>query len=252
MMPQPRRSLGSAPPPAVRQHDGVRAGPTSLVALVAACAVAGGCASPAPAPPAPTPPPALHSAPDQRAAERAVPTLQDLGDGYAASPFVPSAGDRAEDAQLSSCLGRPPTAEHETARAFSPQFSQGDARAVLAGITFVDSPDTARDDLAALADGQRAPGCLRESMLRQLGRSGGRGDAAVAVTRVDPPPGGAGVVAYRLTVQSGPLPVVVDLLSAVVGRAEVQVSFRDAVRPVPGDVQNRVVGLCLARLPAGS
>jgi hypothetical protein len=217
----------------------------SLVVLMV-CAAVAGCADPAPSGPEPSP--ARHSVEDQQAAERALPIVQDLGTDYATAPYVPSADARAEDARLSECLGRPPTAEHETARAFSPQFTEGDARIVLAGITFVDGVDTASADLAALADEPRAAPCLRESMVRQLQEAGGKADA-VTTARVDPPPGGRGVVAYRLTVQSGSVPVVVDLVSAVAGRAEVSVSFQDPLRPVPADLQDRVVRACLNRLP---
>jgi len=217
--------------------------------LVVATAVATGCTSTSSPPPAPVPPPALHSDADQRVAEQALPTLADLGDGYATSPFTPSADSRVEDATLSSCLGRPPTVEHETARTFSPQFTAGDDRIVLAGITFVDTLETARADLAALDDEPRAAPCLRDSLARQLDAAGGRADD-VTVTRIRPAPGGDDVVAYRLVVQSGPLPVVVDLISALVGRAEVSISFQDPAHPVPADLQDRVVRACLDRLAA--
>ena len=67
--------------------------------MVAVCAAVTGCAASAPA--GPEPPTALHSVEDQRAAERALPTVQDLGTDYATAPYVPSADARAEDARLS-------------------------------------------------------------------------------------------------------------------------------------------------------
>jgi hypothetical protein len=155
----------------------------SLV-VVAVCAAVTGCAASAPA--GPEPPTALHSVEDQRAAERALPTVQDLGTDYATAPYVPSADARAEDARLSGCLGRPPTVEHETARAFSPQFTEGDARIVLAGITFVDGVDTASADLAALADTARAAPCLRDFLVRQLQTAGGKVDAVTATSSPGP------------------------------------------------------------------
>lgn len=203
-----------------------------------------GCAQPDPA--VVTPPPALHSDADQQVAERAVLTAADVGSGYQVSPFVPSDDARAEDARLNACLGRPPTVQHETARAFSPNFSTDDQRQVLVGVTFVDSSATARDDLAALT-GSQAGGCLRESLHRQLGTSG----ATVEVTPLVPPPGGAGVVAYRLRVVAGP-PVLLDIVSAVRDRAEVSVSFQDVNRPFPAAEEDRLVGLVLGRLPGGA
>lgn len=191
-------------------------------------------------------PPAQHSDDDQGMAEQALPMVDDVGPGYRATPFTPSSSSREEDATLNVCLGRPPTVQHETARAFSSNFTIGDARAILVGITFVDAADTARADLGALADLVRAGSCLKESLLRQLRSTG----ATVEVIPIDPPPGGDGVVAYRLRVVAGPPPVVFDLVSAVRGRAEVSVSFQDVNQPVPADLQDRLVRLVLDRLPA--
>jgi hypothetical protein len=202
--------------------------------VVAVAALVGGCAAPDPA--VTVPPPALHREVDQQAAERAVPTLADVGPGYRTSTFTPSAAAREEDAKLNDCLGRPPTVQHETARAFSPNFSAGDARQILAGVTFVDSTATAAADLAALADRGRAADCLRQSLLRQLGRT-----ATVDVNPVEPAPGGPGVVAWRLRVVAGPTPVVLDLVSVVRGRAEVSLSFQDVNQPVAADLQDRLV-----------
>jgi hypothetical protein len=206
-------------------------------------AVVSGCAHPDPA--VVTPPPALHSDDDQRMAEQAVLSAADVDRGYQGSMFVPSDDAREEDARLNACLGRPPTVQHETARAFSPNFSMGDQRQILVGVTFVDTTETARADLTALAGGQ-AEGCLRESLLRQLGTNG----ATAEVTSLVPPPGGAGVVAYRLRVVAGP-PVLLDIVSAVRDRAEVSVSFQDVNRPFPAAEEDRLVGLVLARLPGG-
>jgi hypothetical protein len=215
----------------------------ALIWATALCLL--GCSSPGPATPAtPPPPPALHSDGDQRAAEQAVLTPQDVGSDYRTSPFVASASSRQEDAALSQCLGRPPTAEHETARAFSPVFSKGDAQQILVGVTFVDSVATAHDDLAALAYPARAPECLRASLLRQLGR-----DATVEVTPVVPSPGGEGGVTWRMRVVAGPPPAVVDVVSVARGRAEVSLSFQDVNQPVPGEVQDRLMGAVLGRLP---
>lgn len=214
----------------------------SVVVLAAAACSGGGTVHDGPPANRSTAP---HSDDDQRTAERALPGVADVGSGYRASPFTPSTSSREEDATLSACLGRPPTAEHETARAFSSNYALGDARTILVGITFVDSADTARDDLRALADPVRAGSCLKESLLRQLRNTA----ATVEVTPIDPPPGGAGVIAYRSRVVAGPPPVVLDLVSASRGRAEVSMSFQDVNQPVPVDVQDRLMRLVLDRLP---
>jgi hypothetical protein len=215
----------------------------AFAVLLLVVALLGACATPDPA--VTTPPQALHSESDQRAADGAAPTLADVDPGYRTAPFTPSAASREEDAKLNLCLGRPPTVAHETARAFSPTFSGGDARQILVGVTFVDSAATADADLAALADSLRAPACLRDSLARQLGR-----DATVEVIRVEPPPGAPQVVAWRLRVVAGPTPVLVDVVSAVRGRAEVSFSFQDVNQPVPADQQGRLVARVLDRLPA--
>lgn len=117
-------------------------------------------------------------------------------------------------------------------------------------MTVVDTLDTAQADLSALADAGRAVPCLRESLLRQYT---GRGTPpTVDVSRTAQPPGGTDVVAYRLRIIAGPpgseLPVILDVVSAVRGRAEVSITFRDVNQPVPADQQDRLVRAVLDRL----
>lgn len=94
--------------------------------------------------------------------------------------------------------------------------------------------------------------CLRESRLRQY--TGPGTPSTVDVSRTAQPPDGADVVAYRLRVIAGPpgfeLPVILDVVSAVRGRAEVSITFRDINQPVPAGQQDRLVRAVLDRLAA--
>ncbi len=197
-----------------------------------------------------TPPP--HSKSDQQAAERALPTQEDLGPMYSSTPYVPARAP-AEDAILNDCLGIPPTAAHETARAYSTLFATGANERIQLGITFVDTETQAQEDVAAYAH-DRAGDCLKNSFLRQFDAAGRQG--TVTQARIVPAPGGDGVIAYRLTVeQSGtplPAPRVIDLVFAVRGRAEVAATFINLSEPVRAEQQDRLIRLCLARLDGKS
>jgi hypothetical protein len=218
------------------------AGTFALLVALSGC----GAAPTEVAPPVPTSPPVAHDDADQRAAEHALPGRSDVGPEFRESPFVPPASAGEDDATLSACIGRPPTADHETARAYSPRLTAGDGTEIAASVTFVDTVDTARADLAALAAEDRARPCLRDLLASQLGTL--KVLAAVEVTRTVPPPGGQDVVAYRAVVRTVGPPVVLDLVSTVKGRAEVQASFRNPAEPLPAEVQARLVRTIVGRL----
>ena len=137
----------------------------------------------------PWPSSATKSASDQRLAEAAVLIQQDMGDDYRATPFTPSPRDREYDVALNACLGRPPTATHETARAFSPRFTKGDVQEVLAGVTFVDSKESAQADIAAMSDTTNAIPCLKEAFIAQLRRYSNLAQVD-EVSQLSPAPGG--------------------------------------------------------------
>lgn len=199
-------------------------------------------------------PSAVKSGTDQQVAQAAIMNQQDMGPDYRATPFTSSPQDAADDAAFHACLGQPATATDETASVFSPVFTL-DFKEILGNITFVDSTKTAEAYIAALHDTPKTVSCLKNSMIAQLSRSGG--SVQVEVNQINPPPGGANVnvIAYRLRILAAaagqdPQPLVVDLVSALKGRAEVSVHFDDLNQPVPTDIQARVVRMMLDRLPA--
>jgi hypothetical protein len=177
-----------------------------------------------------------------------------MGPDYRATPFTPDPNKAADDAALNACLGRPPAPTHERARAFSPKFTI-DYQEIQADITVVDSNETSRADIAPLRDTPRAVLCIKDLLIRQLSREGA--SAQVDVSRVSPPPGGpdVDVVAYRLkllaSVGDQSTPYVVDMVSAVKGRAKISVDFQNYNQPVPVDIQDRAVRAMLDRLAAG-
>src|SRR5262249_6737497 len=148
-------------------------------------------------------------------------------------------------------LGRPPTATHQTARAFSPTFTR-DTDMIIGSVTFVQSNETAQADIAALRDASRAVPCLHDSLTAQLSRAGS--PAQVEVSQISPPPGGPDIdaAAYRLRMLAGaddPRTLyVVDMASAGKGRAEVSVSFHYVNQLIPADIEQRAVRAVLDRL----
>jgi hypothetical protein len=126
----------------------------------------------------------------------------------------------------------------------------GDARELVGTVSFVDSQAVANADLAALRGDKAAP-CIEQLFLRQLTR----GQAVlprVLVSHVTPPTAAPDVVAIRLqtTVRASgqDLPVFVDIVSAIKGRAEVQATFQDVNHPVEASLQRQAMEVMLARL----
>lgn len=226
-----------------------------LAGLVVAAAT--GCSSPSHTavnsllPPAPG---AAKSSTDQQVAQAAILNQHDMGSDYVATPFTPDSQDVADDDALNACLGRPSNATHETARSFSPRFTQ-DFKVIVSDITFFDSSETAQADIAALRDAPRAVSCLRDWLTAQLSRSGG--SAQVDVSRIRPPLGGPDIdiVAYRLRIlaEAGgeTTPLVVDMVTALKGRAKISASFQEWNQPLLVDIQGRAVRAMLDRLTAG-
>jgi hypothetical protein len=227
-----------------------------LAGFVVAMAV--GCSSPDHTASIPPPHPAPSTAKggaDQQVAQAAILNQQDVGPDYQATPFTPDTQDSAYDAALNACLGRPPAATRETARAFSPTFTK-DSDMIIGSIAFVDSNETAQADITALRDTPRTLPCIHDSLTAQLSRSGS--SAQVEVSPISSPPGGSDVdaAAYRLRIlaeASDPRTLyVIDMASALKGRAEISVSFRYASNLAPADIEDRAVRAMLDRLPAGA
>jgi hypothetical protein len=211
-------------------------------------AVTAGCASHGAAAPGPAPAVTAASPADQRAAEFAILQLADMGPGYRQTRFQPTTQVMQDSAALNRCVGRP--SAHRTAQAFSAQLSRGRGLEILASITFVSTRRAARDDLAAFA-GPRAPGCLRQSYLTQYERTGGK--ASVSIGPLRPPPAGRAPSAdYRLKVLAqttgGKVPVFLDIVRVIKGRAEVTATFQGVNQAVPAPVERRAISAMLGRL----
>lgn len=193
---------------------------------------------------APEQPAPLDSS-DQAEAEAALPTPGDAGSAYSATPFEPADAPE-EDTELNTCLGIEPTAQSETARAFSSVFTTGAGTRLQMSVTFVESASTANAELAAYAS-DRAAECVRQSQVRQLNQVGVLGE--VEHQFVDPPVSVDSAVAHRLIIdrQSG-APRIIDLVLAVKGRAEVTATFIRVQEPVPAAEQDRLLRLVLDRL----
>jgi hypothetical protein len=216
-----------------------------------------GCEASSPPPgsssPAPSQAPAATASPslaDMRAAKAAILRLADVGPGFKQTPYQPTAQARSDDAALNRCIGRPPSVVHQTAEVFSMQFSRGDSQIILASITFVDSPQTAQQDVAALR-GARARACVKNSLLVQYRRTDKQATASIGPLRPSPT-GTAPSANYRIKVlaqiSDGTLPVLVDLAQATKGRAEVSAEFMDVNQPVPASLELRAMTVMLDRL----
>jgi hypothetical protein len=227
-----------------------------LLAGFVVAAVAG-CSSPHHTSSTPVPPPvpsSVKSRSDQQAAQAAILNQHDMGPDYRVIPFTPNPQNDADHAAFNACLGRPSDATHRTARTFSPTFTQ-DFQVIVGSITFVDSKETAQQDIAALRDTPKAVSCLHDSMTTQLSRSGG--SSQVEVSQLSLSPGGPGIdaVAYRLKILAEAdgqrTPLVVDMVNAVKGRAKIDISFQKLNQPLPADIQDRAIRAMLDRLAAG-
>jgi len=217
-------------------------------------AAAAGCSSSNHASSTPLPSSAtssVKSGTDQQIAQTAILNQQDMGPDYLGTPFTPDAQYYADDEAFNVCLGRPSSATHEKAKIFSPRFTE-DFKVILGTVTIVDANDTAQAAIAALRDTPKAVPCLHDSMITLLNRSGG--SSQVSVSQVSPPPGGTDVdvVAYRLQILADAdgqrTPLVVDMVNAVKGRAEIAISFQDLNQPLPAEIQDRAVRAMLDRL----
>jgi hypothetical protein len=185
-----------------------------------------------------------------RAARTAILKLADIGNGYKETQYQPTAQSNRDDAALNSCIGRPPSPVHQTAKVFSKQFSRGDTLTILASITFVDTLETARADIDALR-GPRAEKCIKQSFLEQYKRTGGQ--ASVSINPLAPSPtGNEPSASYRIKVlaqtANGTIPEFLDLVQAIRDRAEVSATFQDVNRPVSASIEQRAMSAMLGRL----
>jgi hypothetical protein len=225
-----------------------------LPAAVLLTGVTAGCASHGPAAAGPAPSAAgtagVVSAADLHAAQFAILRLADMGAGYQQTPYQSTAQTRADNAALSRCVGLPAPSVHQTAQVFSDQLSQGNLE-ILASIAFVATSKTARADLAAFR-GARAAGCITQAFLTQYRRTGGKATASAGPLRPSPA-GSAPAAGYRLkvlaqTTGGSSVPVFLDVVRVIKGRAEVLATFQDENQPVPAAVERHAISVMLGRL----
>jgi hypothetical protein len=187
---------------------------------------------------------------DQKTANVAVLRRSDVGSGYTEKPYIPSAQTASDDAIEQHCLGRPPTATEQTTLAYSPVFTEGDAKQVLASVTFVRSSIMATDDFDALRSGV-APACLRKIFTMQLRRTL-QETPRLDLKRISFSSGNANVCEYRFRVtvgtSAGDLTQYLDLISAIRGRAEVQATFQNVNAPADHAFEEHVINAMLQRL----
>lgn len=187
---------------------------------------------------------------DQKAAKAAVLRQSDVGSAYQEKPYLPSFQAPHDDAIEQRCLGRPPSVTEQTAVAFSPEFTKGDARQVLASVTFVRSSAMATADLNALQS-RKAPACLMKVFTMQLRRAQ-QATPRVVLMRIPFHLDTIAVCEYRFraTVRTvgGDLTQYFDLISAIRGRAEVQATFQDVNRPADHAFEEHVVNAMIQRL----
>ncbi len=226
----------------VRRLSGPTAYITMLIMILSSACTGGINQDPTPTPP---PEPIQQSVEDRQTAEQALPTSADFDSSFSASPFEPRNAPE-EDSALNNCLGLGPTAVHETARAYSPIFTSGAGTRIQFSITFADSEQKAGSDLAGYMQ-EGAGECVRQSFLRQLERTGN--PTGVAQSRIAPAPGGEEASAFRLVLQpESSAPRIVDLVTAVRGRAEITATFINVQDPVTEQEEDRLIRLCLDRL----
>ncbi len=176
--------------------------------------------------------------------------LKDLGKGFQGLPYMTNPRAGQDEQALSTCLGGPPPRQHETARAFSSQFVRDDGRRVQASVTFADTAERAAADLRDLR-GAKAISCLKDLMIKQLRRLSYElhGIDVVPISPITDLPD---VVAYRFTVvidvNDQDITQIIDLISAIRGRAEVQATFQDVNEPVESSLESRAMLAMLNRL----
>jgi hypothetical protein len=176
----------------------------------------------------------------------------DLPAGWASTPATPkTAADKADAAQVNTCLGLPAPDEVETANVDSDSFNDGGSQ-VASSVTFTRSADLARRELAAYTSA-KATGCLQQSLNAVFAREAqGATVTNVTLTPKPAPTGGDGGFAYHftatITAQSQQVQLTADILAVLVGRAEVQLtSFTAGGQPTPDQLQQSLLAKMVAR-----
>jgi hypothetical protein len=202
--------------------------------------------------PDPAPSSAAPNAIDQKVAEEAVLRVTDLKEGYKSTPYVRSDQERADDEELQSCLGRPPSVRQRTALAFSPVLSSGTQKRILASVEFVGTEAMASPDLAAQR-GPHAASCIQTLQEQQFSRSGAK--ATVSVKTIRPSIGGPHSESYRITISvaagnGADLTSFIDLVTVIRGRAEITAIFANLNSVISPEEQTSAITAMVERLRA--
>ena len=219
-----------------------------LPAVVLALLVSGCAGSDAPESPAASAAPTPLT--EERAAAVASASLLTEADlpGYTGAERV--SDDTAATAALERCLGREAAATRVLAEAKSQEISKGgdaDAVQVQSETQVVKDAATAAADLAVL-QGPEGARCLEDLFDAQIGTPGASTSEPLQVST---PPGAQGAFGHALTItvtdgkRKATFPV--EVVGAVAGSAEVQVSTFAVAEPLPAAERDRLLALAVER-----
>ena len=189
---------------------------------------------------------------DTAAAKKINLALHDMPTGWGQSAAAGDSSDTSGmDKQLADCLGEPGAlANPDNVSVSSPNFSYATAT-MSSSVDFAHTAAAARHDLAILQKPTMAD-CLQQVMPQAFSRA--VPGATLSSTEAQPlsmPAMGDGSSAYRIklvyTVKGNQLPVYVDMLAFLAGRAEVTGIFSNVAIPLPGAVEQQMMNIMLGR-----
>lgn len=215
-----------------------------LVPLTALLAVSAGCGG---GNDQPTP------AADRASARAATLKAADFPAGWKSSPHRRLPGEEAMATDVARCLGISSPSTRATAQVVSSDFSSGLATQATAVIIFVKSDGEAATDAAAYASG-KFPSCAMPGFKDQIQQVAPDGAEVrdVRITKVPFPSSGDRTAAHRvkadLQVGEMTVPINIDLVHIVKGRAEVALTFVNPGEPFPPDLARSLAAKVAARL----
>lgn len=196
---------------------------------------------------APTP------AEDRATARKANLQTADFPAGWKSEPHKKLPGEDDRTAAIATCLGVTPPSTRATAEVASPDFSSGLATQASAVITFVETEEEASADAAAFA-ADKFPGCAEASFAAQIQQVAPEGATVdgLKITKIDFPATGDHTSAHRVeaTLHIGAMtvPINIDLVHVVEGRAEVAMVLVNPGSPFPEDLARSLSAKIVERL----
>jgi hypothetical protein len=222
----------------VREHSTMR----WLVPVLAALTMSAACGDGAPTP-----------ADDKATADKASLQAADFPAGWKSEPHEKLPGEDEMAAEIAKCLGVSSPSTRATAQVRSADFSSGLATQASAVITFVKTEKEASADAAAFG-GAKFPECATPGFTAQVQRVAPEGATVdgLKITKIAFPASGDHTAAHRVeaTIRVGemPVPINIDLVHIVKGRAEVQMTFVNPGAPFPEDLSRSLSAKIVERL----